>query len=197
MLDKNLNFVRKLDTPDGEVHIHHALVDYDCFKANYRLIGKISSRIYEDRNPGLMPVTGAFAFNDLAGHGLDLTTMKPSEIDVIKNDKNSVIDTVQLEKDLAFMGEMKRLTNVIIMSNGSWELIPLNQALSSGIITQQQFDGVIGTIVFFTVYRLLEMGSPDRILNGYNSFTTSLNCADYMKSLPMWTPDDITGKVKA
>ena len=117
MLDNKLNLVCKVETPQGEVHVHHAIVGYDCFKANYRLISRISARMFEDGAEFLAPLTGAFMFNDVAGHGVDLTRIRPRDIDAMTG-----IDKIAIEKDLAFMGELKRMTNVICMNNGNCNL---------------------------------------------------------------------------
>ena len=195
MLDNKLNLVCKVETPQGEVHVHHALVGYDCFKANYRLISRISARMFEDGAEFLAPLTGAFMFNDVAGHGVDLTRIRPRDIDAMTG-----IDKIAIEKDLAFMGELKRMTNVICMNNGNWEHIPLTEALQSSFITDQQYDEVLGTVIFFTVFRYAKMGGQVRmegLLRAYNSLTTSLNCVDYLKSLPIPTSGESTGTAVA
>jgi len=191
MLDKNLNLVQKVDN----MHVHHALVSYDCFKTNYRLINKVGMQIIRDDSMLLMPKTALFALNDAAGHGVDLSRTSPRDIESIDG-----VDKTQLEKDIAFMGEIKRMTNVITPSNGNWEHIPLAEALQTKLITDEQYDAVLSSVIFFIVLTFTQLATQERlswILKNYNSFIESLNCVDYMRSLPTVTRDAPIEKKKA
>jgi hypothetical protein len=190
MLDKNLNLVQQV----GDLSVHHQLVDYNCFKQNYRLINKIGMQIIRDDSMLLMPKTALFALNDAAGHDIDLSRAKPSDIETIEtNDKR------QLEKDIAFLGEIKRMTNVVTPSNGNYEPLPLVQALQANIITDEQFDNVLSSVIFFIVMTYTDLANPERIqwvLKNYGSQTTSLNCMEWINSLPKLTQDAPTAKKK-
>jgi hypothetical protein len=191
MLDKNLNLVVEV----GDLTVHHQLVSYSVLKVNYGLLAKVSMDSIRNGTLWIMPSIAIDQLNSEAGHGVDLSRFKPFEIESLDN-----VNKNQLEKDLAFICEVKRLTNVIVPSNGTYEPLPLIQALNAKIIDDEQFDSIMSAVIFFIVNQYVVVSTLEtikKILASYSSQTTSLNCMDWINSLPKLIAAEPTAKKKA
>lgn len=179
MLDKNLNMVKDLD---DDIAVHHVLIPYAIYKKNYALINQIGAKIMLDKLIINAPNIAMLILNDIVSGGeIDLSTAKTSDIDALNGED---YDKPYIKKCLAFVSELKRLTNVIIPQSGSYEHIPLADALAQGLITEQKFDEVMSSVVFFTVTSFGELGlNQERLMNAYNSRSTALNCMDFIATL--------------
>lgn len=198
MLDKNLNLVKELD---NGLHLHHTLISYAAYKSNYKLINQVATALIQQRLAMQATTISAFVLNDVAGYDMDLTRLLPRDVNSISDDSD--INKNQLEKDIAFIGEIKRLTNIITSKSGNWEHIPLTDALKENIIDEEQYDEVMSAVIFFTVANyvrqtLEKMGiSPIQLLRAYDWQPSLLGCVDYLQSLPKLTQAAITEKAKA
>lgn len=178
MIDKNLNLVKELD---NGITVHHALISYGVYKQNYLLLNKVASHIMMNGLLMSAPTIAAFALNDLAGGLVDLTTATAKDIDLLHDDD---IDKPQLKKQLAFVSELKRLTNVIVPTSGSYDHKPLVDALKENVITEREYDEILSTVIFFTTANYSNLGlNQEKLLNAYNSLSTPLSCMDFINGL--------------
>jgi hypothetical protein len=116
---------------DGEeivAYVHSAPVSREVFQANYKLIARTFSAIYSE---GLHVVAGPrvamFTLQEIAEQG-DLGASA-----------------------LAFMNEVRRLSNVLTRGINGWESTSLQDAVDSHLLGDEDLSEVMNAIVFFTV----------------------------------------------
>lgn len=85
--------------------------------------------------------------------------------------------------------EIARFTNVMSWNGKKWQTTPLELALNSGVITNDEWREVEGEVVFFIVgsaiqKRELIPAMVGNMLSAYGAQLTPLGCTAYSASLP-------------
>jgi hypothetical protein len=86
-----------------------------------------------------------------------------------------------------FIAEIRRLTNVFLLGEKGWEMVPLEDAKKSGMIDADEASEVDNAIVFFTCASRSHLKSQMAEVRGalamWNARTESLSCTEFRNSL--------------
>lgn len=179
-IDGDLNIVIPIDEP---VCAFSSPVPEAVFRANYRVLARANEEIFgRGMKAALMtgPRTAAMAVLD-AGKRI-------AEEDGKEGDSGA----------RAFLGEIKRLTTILVPEDSGFDSVPVDAAINGGKISADDWGDVEGALCFFTLGSLFETRRARRglleVLAGALSCSlTSQNCEDYAASLttskPAATPD--------
>lgn len=188
-IDRKLNFVIPVDTDAGTLYVHSMPLSTDVFEANFLLISKTFSAIY---NEGL----GAAAAPRVAS-----MLMRQIALDMNGREKDGtpLPDGPGSQRADALMAEVRRLSNVVAPGPGGWEVIPFQEALKREIIDGQDASEVENAIVFFIVASAMHRrGEIQDILDGaanlWGAQTSLLNCTAFAASLRTSTGDETSGE---
>lgn len=88
-----------------------------------------------------------------------------------------------------FFDEIIRLTQVAQFKDGKWKKIPLESALNSGVITDDEWRDVEGEVCFFIVSSAMQKRTllaplTGRALRPFGALLTPLSVTAYLDSLP-------------
>lgn len=176
-INRRLNLVLLLETPKGELQVHHEPIDRLTYEAHFLLITLTMTRYYQRNIP---PLTAARSAHLM---------MKE-----VAKDEDRLKD---FEENL--MPEIIRRTNVLVPTNGVIMPMPLQTALNNGTITDDDRAEVLNHVCFFTAASWGH--KPDELdaviyplLNASGLRTTSLNCTELITSLMTSTQTGDTGK---
>jgi hypothetical protein len=180
ILNKKLNLVIPIDRDDGStLYVHSVPISRETFVHYWRVM--------------------TVAFQDLERLGnASMTAPKTAMICLEEHAKAGNVWEGDDGVEHGLLGEIRRLTNVILPGPRGWETMMLTDALSANLITQDDIDEVEGAIVFFTLSSAL---APKAILkqkldltNGWwASQATPLNSSEFARGLPTLTATGSTG----
>lgn len=180
-IDKRLNLTFPLQDEFGNtLHVHSTPVAFPVFQKYFLLMSKAFSAMYQE---GLSVVGGprvaAMMLRQLA------------------EDQGPEV-LADLEKNL--LAEIKRLTNVLApLPNGGYDMMPLDDALKGGLISEEDFSEAEGQITFFTLASHMHKRATlrpilEHMAGMWGQEITSLNATEYMNSLPISTTGASTGE---
>ena len=125
-LDRKLNLVIPLERDGGEIYVHATPIAREAFEANFLLISKTFTAIYEEQlGPRGGPRVAALMLNRIAAAG------------------------GMTESATALMNEIRRLSNVIAPGPKGWDAIPLQVAVDEKRLDAEEQSEVENAIVFF------------------------------------------------
>lgn len=174
-VDEKLNLVIPLY--DGEqpyAYAHSMPIGREVFDRYYMVIAKTFSSIYGE---GL----GSIAAPRIAAN---LLRDRAKEMGILDGP-----DGVQT----GLIGEIRRLTNVILPGDDGWTPIPLADAERMAKITSDDVAEVMNAAAFFIVASAMHRRNElSGILGGaarlWSAQVSSLNCTEYAATLPKSTP---------
>jgi hypothetical protein len=176
-LNRKLNLVLSVETEKGPVHIHSSPISREIFEDNFLTISRAFTAVYTN---GLGPVTGPRV-------AALLLKEEAKKLGVWERTQQSL------------MAEIYRLTNVIAPGDGGWETMPYDIAKKRGVIDEDAAAEVENCIVYFICASSIHLRAEMAVaLEGLNTLwsaqTTSSNCTEYMRSLPISTQEENTGE---
>jgi hypothetical protein len=165
-LDERLNLVVPVELNGAKAYVHSVPISIEVYEQFFDVMVK--------------------AFNEVTSLGLD----KPASIRTAR---------LWLRKSAQAMGrwdevqsglinEIRRLTNVLMVSANGWETVPLQQCIQSKMLDAEDVSEVENAVIFFTflshlterpLRKLAQIGGSG-VLGG---LATSLNCTEYSASL--------------
>jgi hypothetical protein len=94
--------------------------------------------------------------------------------------------------ELGLMAEIKRLANMVTLTEQGWRPLGLEDALKRGALDEDEASEVLGLITFFTVTSAVERKDQSLSIltfaaQMWGALTTSLNCTEFGNSLPTST----------
>ncbi len=132
-INKDLNLVVPIERDDGATsYVYSIPVTASVFERYYMVFARTFNVIY----------TG----------GLGMTT-GPRVAAMILKDTAKALGVWDGPEgaDRGLMQEIRRLTNVIVLTEKGWEAIPLHEAITKGSLDERDASEVENAIVFFTV----------------------------------------------
>lgn len=98
----------------------------------------------------------------------------------------------------SFIGEIKRLTMVIVPGETGWQQIPFSDAVRAGLLSEDEADEVENAIVFFTMaWRFHSTNDRKALVSSavtlWRGRTTSLSAMELIASLPTSNATDASG----
>ena len=174
-IDGDLNIVIPIDDP---VCAFSSPIPESVFRANYRVLSRANEEVFgRGMKAALMtgPRTAAMAVAD-AGRRI-------AEEDGKEGDSGA----------RAFLGEIKRLTTILVPDDDGFDMLPVDQAIQSNKINADDWADVESALCFFTLGSLFETrrarkGLLEVLTGALNCSLTSQNCEDYAASLTISKP---------
>jgi hypothetical protein len=172
--NKRLNLVMEIWRKDkSKLFVHSKSLPTEVFEQYWQFAGPTLNALYT-RDFGL--------YAQRYAKRMLLTVARESG----KTDLKRQEQAVQLVEK-GFLAEIRRLTNVFALADKGWKLIPFDDAIHDGILTEAEIDEVDNAIVFFTCAQRTWLQSQDEELMGaldaLHARTVSLECTDFKTSL--------------
>lgn len=175
-IDNKLNLVVTV----GDTHFHSMPITKETFERYFKVIGKTFNEIYSD------------GYSFVAGVRIASLMLKETAKDM------GILDDVQK----GLINEIRRLTNVICLTDEGWKPLPVEVALKSGKIDQEMLDEVENQIVFFILIsamhkkdQVMEFLKP--MIDLWGGELTSSNATAWSDSLSTSTTTEPTTHAEA
>lgn len=175
-INKRLNLVVPVERDDGStLHIHAMPLATEVFQRYFLPISKTFARLYAE---GIASIAG--------GRVAAMMLRQVAE---------EMGKTEDVEQGL--LEEIKRLSNVLVLTPQGWKTEMLHNALARGLVTPDEWEEAEGAVVFFIVASAMHKRTTlPGILAGlaqlWGAQATPLNCTEYAASLRTSTKADDT-----
>lgn len=180
IINKKLNLVIPIERDDGSrIYIHSAPISREVFEMYFRVMAR--------------------AFADIQKLGMAVALgPKLAEISLRQIAKESGQWDGDDGVERGLMGEIRRLSNVIVPGPNGWRAMPLTDAIGDKLIEPEDIEEAEGAIVFFILSSAM---SPKSVLainlqattEWWGSQITSSNCTEFARSLPTLTATGNSG----
>jgi hypothetical protein len=179
-IDRKLNLVIPVETEGGVYYVHSQPIGAEVFDVHYMVLAKTFAAIYSE---GL----GAVAAPRVASRMLRDVA---KSLEVWEGPEG-------VEK--ALMGEIRRLTNILLPGSTGWESIPLHTAVARDFFTKEEVDEVEGAVTFFTVLSAMHRKSDlermlQHLIAAWHCQTTSSNSTVFASSLTTPIGEESSGE---
>lgn len=180
-LDKKLNFIVPIEEADGtKRYVHSAPVGEAVFDKFFMTIGQ--------------------AFNEIYGGGLGMLAGPRVAAKLIRRiaERTETLDGPD-GVEAGFFGNIRRLSSYVApRGDGSWEPIPLDEALAKGLLSAEDASEVENALAFFTVascmHRRSELPTILEVVSRiWDAQTSSSNSTEFSASLRTSTAPENTG----
>lgn len=185
-INRQLNLVLKIEREDKSVlYVHSSPVGQEVFDTYFLPVTKTFGQIYAN---GL-----GFAGGPPAAARL---LRQVSQELGVWGDTDGAIGV-----EHGFIGEIRRLTNVILPTEKGWRTMPFDDAVKAGEIDRDDEQEVLSGLVFFTVVSLGHLRAQRKTFlevgfHQWDAQITSSDATAFRNSLPTLTPPASSG-VKA
>ena len=180
-INRKLNLVVPVEVHEGvTVYFHSAPVMNETFETYYKVMAKAFTEIYTS---GLSYVSGP----RVAAMALKDVSVKMGVWDGPEGVENGLL------------GEIKRLTNVVMLGDRGWQVIPVADKAVTNVVSEDDFSEVNNAIAFFILASAMHKKSQLKgVLEGaaalWGASVMSLNATEYAASLPTSTTAASTGE---
>lgn len=183
-INRKLNLVIPIETENyGKVFVHSTSVSRDIFEQYYAELGKVFSQCFDAINESHLVLSAP----QLAYPALKAIAKKSDNWDGVGGIKQGLI------------GEITRLTNVVVTGESGWETIPFDSAIKRDILNDDEEAEILSSIVFFTA---ISKVAPKDLKNSFlemaaalrNWELLSLDFTEYKHSLPILTTRENIGE---
>lgn len=179
-INKKLNLVIPLETDDGIAFVHSAPVGREVFETYFLTLSKTFAAIYGE------------GLSIMAGPRVAALMLKKISIDLGMWEGVGGVGN-------GLVGEIRRLTNVIVPAEGGRKTVMLDEALSGGFIDDDLYREIEGHLVFFTCLSHLHNRAQLPVMlekagDLWGTQITSLDCTEFEKSLMTSTTDGNSGE---
>ncbi len=177
-IDKSLNLVIPVERDDGTIYVHSMPIGREVFERYFLVISKTFTEIY------------AQGIGQLAGPRVAALMLKRVSGD----------EWPEIEQGL--MGEIRRLSSVLIQTDGKWQTMPMQEALDMGAMDANEVSEVENALVFFTVASAMHRSNQRPVIAGalsmWDAEISSQTCTELKASLQTLIETANSGeKVKA
>lgn len=195
-IDKSLNLVAPIT---DDVNCYHSPISREVFELNYLILSATKAAIESKGvhyQMGSGPAVASLTLLDEARKdALDRGNFDEKAMEASGSDEE--IPDISTAK--ALLGEIKRLTTVIVPGEEGFNVVPVSVAIAEGHIDADDWRETESELVFFTChYHMAKKKSRAKLAHATASllkgWTTSLSATDYIASLPTSTASDDTQK---
>ena len=181
-IDRHLNLVLKVEREEGPLYVHSTPISEQLFDKYFFTI----SKTYE----ALASVSGEYLLR-MGPRVAARMLRRVAEADEAWDGPTGIKS--------GLVAEIRRLSNVLVLSAAGWETIPLQEALDRKFFSQDEFSEIENAIVFFTVCSVsMKRAEANSILTtlftALGDVVTSLNSSEYQHSLLTLKPGENTGE---
>lgn len=180
-IDEALNLVLPVDRADGStVWVHAAPISRETFQQHWLVLSKTFASIF---GQGL---------HHIAGPQIAALALRDRAQEIGQWDGPGGVETTLL-------GEIRRLANVVIPGQpGGQSFMPLDVAMTRGVIDAEDADQIIGVLVFFSlVWRIMPRRDRRPFMTGaaamWDASITSQTLTAFAASLPTLNGTGSTG----
>ncbi len=188
-IDKKINLVIPIerDVEEGQlpktIYIHSTPIGREVFENYFLVISKTFAAIYSE------------GLNIIAGPRIAALMLKKIATDLGEWDGDDGVAK-------GLMGEIHRLSNVIVKAESGWETLPLESAASRGLLDEEELLEAEGQIVFFICNLAMHRKSVgisvmESAAGVWGSEISLLNSTAFARSLPILTEIVNTGEKEA
>lgn len=174
-ISKDLRLTMPVQTSRGQAYLYALAPSREIFDQFFVVIAKAFSRVYTDHTAFAGPRIAAKYLRKVAA---EMSLGAPPSVKTIKD-----------EVEDGFFGELRRLSMIVAPSaSGGYEPIPLEEAISKGLLDEEETDEVENALVFFTLsWLMLKRNVREAILNHdlplWDGQLTSLDYTAFANSL--------------
>ena len=170
-IDRKLRLI--IELPRGEspsLYVHSEAMDADTFEQYFDLCGPTMNALVAGGYGYVAPRYAALMFRKVA-----LAPLGPEQPDEAYARAKRAIET----RVAGFFNELHRLTNVMAIKDGKWEMTLISDAVALGAVSQEEYSRIDATLVFFAcTAQSVPLDKIEATLGGlslFNSRTESLN----------------------
>lgn len=176
-INRQLNLVQTCETASGTIHVHSEPLSREVWKSYFLVLSKTYSQLFSQ---GIHLIAGPSTVMNMLEH--------------IARRDGVWVGPEGVEQGL--LGEIRRLTNVVMANGAGWRTIPYEIARTQASLDQDAMEEIEGAIVFFICASGVLKGPKARekltVLLGMMEFqwqalNTSSNVTEYAASLPTST----------
>lgn len=168
-INNKLNFVVPVETSIGTIYVHSMPISTETFDRYFMVIAKTFSAIH------------ALGLGHISGPRVSAKLLKN-----VAEEMGTWEGTGGVQAGL--MGEIYRLTNVVMPGEKGWQTMPYEDAIKAKMLDAEDASEVENAITFFTVawsmhrktVRAIYVQGAAELWGGQ---TTSLNCTEFAASL--------------
>lgn len=178
-IDRKLNLVLPLEDEGKTLYVHAMPISRQVFERYFKVISKTFNEIY----------TG--------GHGV-ISGPRVAAMLLKSNAETMGEWDGEAGVERGLMAEIRRLTNVVALTDQGWQSVPYEVARKEGMLDDDTASEVENVIVFFivasSVHLKAELPAILKTLSGlWNVRVESSNCTDFASSLETLTEIENTG----
>lgn len=179
-IDRRLNLVVPIERDDGStLYIHTAPIGEEAFRRYFLVISKTFAAIYRE---GLSVIAGP-----------RIAAM------MLQSVAEGMGDDVWADVEQGLIGEVRRLSSAIVLTDAGWKPVMLDNALAQKQVTAEEWSEAEGAIVFFTVASSMHKrdqlpGMLKGLSDLWGTQVSSLNSTEFAQSLKILTEDETTGE---
>lgn len=178
-IDRKLNLVVPIEREDGtSVYVHSTPISKEVFEKYFLVISKAFTAIYDE------------GLHVLGGPRVAHMMLRKVATDAgVWSGENGV--------ELGLMNEIRRLSNVIVLTENGWKPMPLDSALARETLTDEEVSEAEGAIVFFILVSAMHKRNQVRATlqameTMWDTLSTLYNCTEYAQLLPISTEIEIS-----
>jgi hypothetical protein len=186
-IDEKLNIVVPVRSDESGVRIHayHTPISREVYEANFRTLAATKSALQAKGNAYILTMGPQTACLMLQDEGRK-DSMQRLELDAKGNPLDGGV--------VALREEIKRLTGIMAPQPDGWKVIPVDIALSRGVIDSEEWSEVESALVFFTAWSAtVKRAERNKTIQASASLlegsSTSLSASDFLASLPKLTQE--------
>jgi len=194
-IDRHLKIV--IEIPRGErppIYVHSTGMSVDTFEQYFDLCGPTMNALNVGGYGYYAPRYASLVFKQIA--------MRPLQfVEKDKTEEHARTKAALEARLTAFYNELHRLTFVVALKDGRWDMVPVDDAKAMGAISEEEYSRADAALVFFTCAS--QSVPPDQvegILGGlmlFNSRIESLSCTEFVTYLQTLMKDGSSGKSPA
>jgi hypothetical protein len=180
-IDKKLKLTFEIETARGKCFVYADPIATDVFKTYFMTIAKAHHKLFSD----------GVQFALMSGHRIAAMTIE----DVAKRDgewEDEAGGKGRIGVENGLIREIIRLANIFVPTQSGWEMFSLDDAIKTGILTDEDADEVVNLLAFFTSASSMERRKAvewifGKLLSVLGGHLTSSSASEYMNSLPKLT----------
>jgi len=183
-IDDNLNMV--LPVREDELYVYHTPISKEVFEINYKALAAVKGEL----------ASKGTAYQMLSGPSIAALAFK----DEVRKSFADQMDASGADRVIgAFFAELRRLSMVLVAGANGYDMKPVDAAIKSGALDEEDWEEVESSLVFFTChYWLTKRAQRASLANATASllqgFVTSSSVSELGASLPKLTNAEASEK---
>jgi hypothetical protein len=179
-IEKALNLTQEFETDKGTVYLHSMPISKEMWRRYFLILSKTYSQLFA---PDLL---NAYSLGPPPAR---LMLQHVATLNRVWEGEDGV--------EQVLLAEIRRLSNVVMQSEGRWQTVPYDQVLRQKLIDEDDLEDMENCLIFFICVSAYLRGRRNKekldsvltmMKSQWNAPTTSLACMEFAASLPTSTP---------